>query len=155
MSALTAALCSCMADTRHLDFISIGSNGWKHTDTLTYTIPPLREIGDCGFSLLLHTDNYPYENVALDVTIRQDTTLLLHKEQNFLLDHNPAKRGIGHRCDYTLFIDNIALCDTLPATVTLVQQLVQDTLMGIREVGIRIGAPLYQSNGPEWRVDWN
>ena len=155
VSALTAALCGCMADTRYLHFISIAPDGWRHSDSLTYTIAPLPGVEQGALSLLLHTDDYPYENIALGVTVRQDTTLLLHKEQNYLLDHNPAKSGVGHRCDYTLFIDNITLCDTLPATITLTHHLDQPALTGIREVGIRLSSPLHQPGEPVWEVDWH
>lgn len=155
MSALTASLCGCMADTRHLDFISIGNDGWKHTDTLTYTITPLPEVELGGVSMLLHTEGYNYENIALNVTIRQDTILRYSKLHTYLLSHNQPKNGVGRRCDYTLPVGNITLCDTLPTTITLTHRLDQSVLTGIREVGIRIGAPLRQPDEPVWKVDWH
>lgn len=144
-----------MADTRQLSFIPIGHDGWAHTDTLTYTIAPMDYTKESGISLLLHTEGYEYKNIAIGITIRQDTTLLYHKQRSYLLSHNTPKNGIGHRCDYTLPIDNITLCDTLPTTITLTQQLDEPTLTGIREVGVRIGSPLHLSGEPVWRVDWH
>ncbi len=155
VSALIAVLCSCMADTRHLAFTSIGHDGWTHTDTLTYTITPLSGTAQCGLSLLLHTEGYDYENIALDITVSQDTTLLLHEQRSYRLDHNQPKSGIGRRSDYTLPVGNITLCDTLSTLVTLTHRLDQPTLTGIREVGIRLSAPLRQPGEPVWRVDWH
>lgn len=155
VSALIAALCSCMADTRHLAFTSIGHDGWTHNDTLTYTIAPLPGVEQGGISLLLHTEGYDYENIAINVTIRQDTILRYSKLHTYLLPHNQPENGIGRRCDYTLPVGNIALCDTLPTTITLTHHLDQPTLTGIREVGIRLSAPLRQPGEPVWEVDWH
>lgn len=151
---LTAVLCNCMGDTRHLTFLTIGHDGWRHTDTLTYTIAPQHGVEQSGLELLLHTEGYHYGNIALDITVSQDTTLLYHEQRSYLLEHNLPESGIGRRCDYTLPVGNITLCDTLPTTITLTHRLAQPTLMGIREVGIRISAPLRQPGEPVWRVDW-
>lgn len=155
VSALTAALCSCMADTQHLAFAPIGHDGWAHTDTLTYNVAPMSRTGQSGLSLLLHTEGYNYKNIALDITVSQDTTLLYHEQRSYLLNHNLPKNGIGRRCDYTLPVGNIALCDTLSTTIMLSHQLDQPVLTGIREIGIRISNPLRQPGEPVWKVDWH
>ena len=154
VSALLTVLCSCMADTRHLTFLSLGNEGWGYTDTLTYTIAPLSGIAESGLSILLHTEGYNYGNIALDITVCQDTTLLYHEQHSYLLEHNLPKSGIGRRCDYTLPVGNITVCDTLPTTITLTHRLDEPALMGVREVGILLSVPLRQPGEPVWRVDW-
>lgn len=161
VTILQVVLYGCMADTKHLVFASVNHSGWAHTDTLTYTITPLLKNNattpngcKSGISLLLHTQAYKYNNIALDITIRQDTCLLYHELRNYQLDNCQAKGGIGLRCDYTLPVDNITLCDTLPTTITLTQQLDQPLLLGIHKVGILIGAPTRKPGEPIWRVDW-
>ena len=152
--ALLTALCSCMSDTRHLSFVPISHDGWVQTDTLTYTIAPMAGAGKSGISLLLHTEGYAYENIAFDITIKQDTTLLHHEQRNYLLGDNLPQSGIGTRCDYTLPVGNFILCDTLPTTITLTGQLDLPVLTGLREIGIRIAAPMCEPGEPVWRVNW-
>ena len=154
VSVLLTALCSCMSDTRYLSFVSINHNGWGQADTLTYTIAPMAGAGKSGISLLLHTEGYAYENIAFDITIRQDSTPLYHEQRNYLLKDNLPQNGIGTRCDYTLPVGNFILCDTLPTTITLTSQLGLPVLTGIREVGIRIAAPMREPGEPVWRVNW-
>lgn len=152
--ALLSALCSCMNDTRHLAFASIGHDGWAHTDTLTYTIDPLTGTSKSGVYLLLHTEGYAYGNIALDICIQQDTAMLYHEQRNYILAQGEPKDGIGRRCDYTLPVGNVVLCDTLPTTITLAQRLDQPILTGIRDMGIRIASPMREPGEPVWRVDW-
>ena len=154
VSVLLTALCSCMSDTRHLSFVSISHDGWVQTDTLTYTVAPMVGAGKSGISLLLHTEGYAYENIAFDITIKQDTTLLHHEQHNYLLEDNLPQNGIGTRCDYTLPVGNFILCDTLPATITLIGKLDLPVLVGVREIGIRIAAPMREPGEPVWRVNW-
>lgn len=154
LSVMIANLCSCIADTRHLSFLSIGKDGWAYTDTLTYTIAPLNHVEKSGLSLLLHTEGYAYENIAFDITIYQDTILIYHEQRSYLLEPNLVQSGIGRRYDYTLPISNITLCDTLPTTITIAQQLDQPILTGIREVGIHISEPLRQPGEAVWKVKW-
>ena len=155
VSTLLAALCSCIGDTRFLAFIPMGQDGWAHTDTLSYTAKPLGNVKRCGISLLLHTEGYAYENIAIGITVQQDTTLIYHEQRHYLLKYQNPKKGIGRRCDYTLPIGNMELCDTLPTTITITQQLSQPSLTGIREVGICISSPLHQPGEPVWKVDWH
>lgn len=154
VSGLLAALCGCMSDTRHLSFVSIEHDSWTQTDTLTYTIAPMAGAGRSGIFLLLHTEGYEYGNIAFDITIKQDTTLLYHEQRSYLLENNRPKDGIGDRCDYTLPVGNFILCDTLPTTITLTGQLNQPILTGIREIGIRIASPMREPDEPIWRVNW-
>ena len=154
VSGLLAALCGCMSDTRHLSFVSIEYDSWAQTDTLTYTIAPMVGEDRSGIFLLLHTEGYEYGNIAFDITIKQDTTLLYREQRSYLLESNRPHKGIGNRCDYTLPVGNFTLCDTLPTTITLTSQLDPPILTGIREVGIRIAAPMREPGEPVWRVDW-
>lgn len=148
VSALLTTLCSCITDTEYLTFTSISQDGWTKTDTLNYIIPPLEDIESSGISLLLHTEGYPFENIALGITIQQDTNLLYREQRIYDLVQNQPKTGIGNRCNYILPVENISLCDTLPTTITLVQQLNHPFLTGIRKIGVHIGASIRKSGGP-------
>lgn len=154
VSGLLASLCGCMSDTRHLSFVSIEHDSWTQTDTLTYTIAPMAGAGRSGIFLLLHTEGYEYGNIAFDITIKQDTTLLYHERRSYLLESSRPHKGIGDRCDYTLPVGNFTLCDTLPTTITLTCQLDQPILTGIREVGIHIATAMSDPGDPVWHVNW-
>lgn len=154
VSGLLAGLCGCMADTRFMAFVSLGQKGWTYSDTLNYVIPPLRGAGECGVSILLRTEGYGYGNIAVVVDAYQDSAQLYHKLHHYLLGGTLSVEGIGRRCDYTLPVSNLVLCDTLPTTITLVHRMEQTTLMGVREVGVRIGALVDESGKESWRVIW-
>lgn len=154
VSAILAVMSSCMADTRYLTFLHIEHDGWSNTDTLTYTVSPLKGKENLGLTLLLHTEGYEYENVALEITIKQDTTLLYHEQHNYLLKQYLTKKGIGFRNDYTLPIGNIPQCDTIPTTIHLTHQLDQPILTGLREIGVCISSPIRQPGETVWKVNW-
>lgn len=155
--ALLAALSSCMADTEHISitFVPVEAKGWEHTDTLGYTMPPLKNADSCEISLLLHTEGYIYENIAFDITIYQDSILLYHEQRDYLLCDNLKAEGFGRRCDYKLPVGNFTLCDTLPTTIALMHRIDRPVLKGIREVGIYASTPIGQSGEVVWEVDWN
>ena len=155
VSALFTMLCSCIADTKYIAFTSIAQEGWLQGDTLCYTIPSLGGVGRGSVSLLLQTEGYAYENIALGITIQQDTTLLYHEERSYLLSNSQPKHGIGNQCSYTLSLGNVSFCDTLPTTITLVHHLDLPLLAGIRKVGVRLGTPVSEPGAPVWRVDWH
>ena len=154
VSVLLAILSSCMTDTQRIytTFIPISQKGWRQCDTLKYAMPPLKNTDNCDISLLLHAEGYNYGNIALDITIQQDTTLIYHEQRDYLLFENLPVEGFGRRCDYTLPIGNFSFCDTLPTTITLVHQIDQPLLKGVREIGVDISTPKREII---WRVDWN
>ena len=154
VSAMLIALCSCMKDMKHLSFVSIGHDGWAHSDTLNYTIEPLKGTSKCGVYLLLHTEGYAYSNIAFDICIQQDTVQVYHEQCSYLLAQNESKKGIGRRYDYTLPIGNIVLCDTLPTVITLTQRLDQPMLYGIRDMGICVTSPIRLPEEPVWLMNW-
>lgn len=155
VASVLLALCSCMADTRHLAFVSVAQEGWAQTDTLNYSVAPLVGVGECGISLVVQTENYAYENIAIAVAISQDSTLLYHQRHYYNLEEGAPKNGIGRRCEYTFPMGNVTLCDTMATTIALTHQLCDSLLMGISKVGIRIEKPLHQSGEVEWMFDWH
>ena len=151
---MLTALCSCMGNASYMVFRSVTGKGWDAMDTLTYPIDTLDGGGDYGMQLLLHTENYPYANIALNIVVKQDTVILLDTIASYQLDEEPATKGIGRRNDYVLPIGNVALCDTLPATILLTHRMADSQLIGIREVGIEIGSSIEKSDEIVWRVEW-
>ena len=80
---LMAMLYGCLSETHHLGFVSVGQEGWTSTDTISYVVPPLGTCEKHGVALLLLTEGYEYANIALDVTIKQDSVSLYHEQSNF------------------------------------------------------------------------
>ena len=155
VSVMLVLLYGCMTDPRYLSFIPIEKDGWDHTDTLTYSIPPLAGIGNNGIHLLFHTEGYEYRNIAIDVAVKQDSSQCYNRQISYLLDEMPSIRGIGRRCDYKLPVDDIVLCDTLSTMITLVHGMKDTKLLGVRKVGILVEESADASITESWNVDWN
>ena len=151
---MLTALSSCMSDVNYTAFRTIDSSKWGQTDTLTYQADTLKMSGMHGVQLLLHTEEYPYANIALNIVIKQDTTLLFDTVAIYDLTAETRTHSFGYRNDYTLSVGNITLCDTLPTTIQLTHQMTDSQLRGIREVGILIGAPIGLPKETVWRVEW-
>ena len=151
---MLAALCSCMGNAGYMAFRPVTGKGWRSVDTLTYRVDTLDRGGSYGMRLLLHTDGYPYENIAMNIVVKQDTTTLLDTVASYDLTEEPATKGLGHRNDYILPVGNVTLCDTLPATVHVAHRMADTLLAGIREVGIGIEEPIRRSDETVWRVEW-
>ena len=150
ISVMFATLCGCMADTRYLSFTSIEKEGWKRADTLSFCIPPLEDIEDKDIYLLLHTEGYKYENIAIGFSVSQDSNNLYNKQFHYLLGDYSSIKGLGRRCDYKLPTNKFGLCDTIPATITLVHEMEESILSGIHRVGILIEEPAKIS----WNANW-
>lgn len=151
---MLTALSSCMSDVSFTTFRTIDSGRWGQTDTLTIQVDSLEMSGKHGVELLLHTEEYPYANIALNLSICQDTTLLLDTIIAYDLAAELGTRSIGSRSDYSLLIGNIILCDMLPITMQLTHQMADSQLKGVREVGVRIGEPIGLPKETVWRVEW-
>ena len=123
-------------------------------DTLAYSVDTLDVNGSYGMKLLLHTDSYPYTNIALNIIVKQDTMILLDTVASYNLTEEIAMKGVGHRNDYILPIGNVTLCDTLPTTIHLTHRMTDTLLCGIRNVGIEIGEPVGGTNEIVWQVEW-
>ena len=151
---MLSALSSCMSDVSYTAFRTIDSSKWSQTDTLIYQTDTLEMSGMRGVQLLLHTEEYPYTNIALNIVIKQNTTLLLDTVALYDLTTEAKTHTFGCRNDYTLSVGNITLCDTLPTTIQLTHQMTDSTLRGIREAGILIGDPIGLPKETVWRVEW-
>ena len=158
---IPTCLCGCMGDTTHLVFSLIAADGWRATDTLHYSIMPTpqhqslssAEYHECGMSVLLHTDEYAYRNIAFRVIVEQDS-LLYDAHHTFMLGECEPVQGIGQRCDYTLPITNITYNDTLPLVISLQHNMDTICLPGIRSVGVRLGACNKMPGEIVWQVEW-
>lgn len=150
-----------MGDAKHLVFSPIMPDGWSAADTLHYALVPVPKCqplsatvyNEYGMSVLLHTENYVYRNIALRVIVEQDS-LLYDAHHAFMLDECDPIQGIGQRYDYTLPIANITYNDTLPLTILLQHDMDTICLPGIRSVGVRIGARNRMPGEVVWKVDW-
>ena len=151
---MLSAISSCMSDVDYMAFRTIASGRWSQTDTLTCLDDTLDINGMHGMQLLLHTEDYPYANIALNIVIKQDSTLLLDTIATYDLTAESCTHSLGLRNDYTLPVGNITFCDTLPTSIQLTHQMTDASLRGVREVGIRIGAPIGLPKETVWRVEW-
>ena len=151
---MLSALSSCMSDVDYMAFRTIASSRWSQTDTLTCLDDTLAINGKHGVQLLFHTEDYPYANIALNVVVKQNTTLLLDTLATYDLTSEACTHTLGSRRDYTLPVGNITFCDTLPTSIQLTHHMTDSSLKGVREVGIKIGAPVGLPKETVWRVEW-
>ena len=151
---ITVTLCSCMRDTRYMSFIPTG-DGWSMEDTLVVITDTLEKTKrKSGIELLLRTEGYDYANLAAHIRISQGTTVLHDETINAELRENSPVEGIGKRADYSIPITNLTLSDTTHTTIEIAQMMSDTLLMGIREVGIRIGSPVRHPGEVVWQVEW-
>ena len=106
-----------------------------------------------GVSVLLHTEEYAYKNIAFHITIKQDSTLH-DKQYAFMLSEGKQLKGIGRRRDYTFPIGNIVYNDTLPLMIDLQHSMDTPLLHGIHSVGILIGERNREPDEVVWQVQW-
>jgi len=107
-----------------------------------------------GFELLLHTENYRYANIGFHLSIEQDSIVLYSDSIHTMLGESNPTRGIARRCDYTIPITNLTLCDSMHTTIRVTHLMSEHTLKGIREIGIRIGSPVRRPGEVVWQVEW-
>ena len=151
---LATALCGCMKDTRQLTFATTEPDGWAAGDTLTLAIDTLTRTGTHGVELLLHTDGYAYTNLALHVSMVQDTTVLYDEQLTIDLKQMKQASGIAQRCDYVVPLANMELSDTTHTTVNVYHRMSDTLLCGIGRIGIRIGSPARRPGEVVWQVEW-
>ena len=151
---MLAALCSCMGNARYTVFCPIGPKGWRQTDTLTYAIDTLDINDECEIQLLLHTESYPYTNITLHMTARQDTLVVVDTIATYDLARESSTKGMGHRYDFLLSIGKITLCDSFPTTIHLTHRMTDTLLKGVRQVGIEIREQKMESDEIVWHVAW-
>ena len=154
IALIAVALCSCMSDTRYMSFIPT-RDGWGMADTLVVTTDTLEKTKrESGIELLLCTEGYDYANFAAHIRITQGTTVLYDEAINAELKESSPAKGIGRRADYSIPITNLSLSDTTHTTIKIAQMMSDTLLMGIREVGIRIGTPVRRPGEVVWQVEW-
>ena len=155
VTLFTVALCSCIEKGTHsLSFATIPPEGWEANDTLTFIADTLPRSTMKGFELLLHTENYRYANIGFHLSIEQDSIVLYSDSIHTMLEESNPARGIARRCDYTIPITNLTLCDSMHTTVRVTHLMSEHTLKGIREIGIRIGSPVRHPGEVVWQVEW-
>ena len=65
---LLFSLAACHDDTVYHTYQNLSSNGWNKQDTLEYTLPS--QLAGHTYELevgLRHTENYPYQDIWLEV----------------------------------------------------------------------------------------
>lgn len=143
-----------MSDTRYMSFIPT-SDGWGMKDTLVVITDTLEKTKqESGIELLLRTEGYDYANLAAHIRISQGTAVLYDETINADLKESSPVKGIGRRTDYSIPITNLSLSDTTHTTIEIAQMMSDTLLMGIREMGIRIGSPVRHPDEVEWQVEW-
>lgn len=143
-----------MKDTRQLSFVTTAPDGWTAGDTLTLVIDTLERGGTHGVELLLHTEDYAYTNLAMHLSIAQDTVLLYDGQLTFDLKQMEQSGGIARRCDYVVPIGNLELADSTHTTVSVRHRMSDTLLHGIGHIGIRIGSPARRPGEVVWQVEW-
>lgn len=151
---MLAALSSCMSDVSYMAFRTINPKGWCQADTLTYSIDSLERSGAYGMYLLLHTEGYSYANIALNIIVTQDSVVLLDTVARYDFSVSSAAHSVARRADYAFPLCDVELCDSSSTVMSISHLMSDDPLKGIREVGIRLEAPIHKPQEIEWRVSW-
>lgn len=151
----SAVLCGCMEkETHHLSFAPIHTDGWEVKDTIIFTTDTLQTSTKMGVELLLHTENYSFANIGFRISIEQDSIILYSDTIHTKLEESSPTKGLARRCDYTIPITNLALCDSTHTTIKVTHLMNEQTLKGIREIGIKIGSPVRHPGEVVWQVEW-
>lgn len=142
MVTLAAVLASCNAENRlYEDFHNVPQSNWGMQDSLTFVIGELAGSPSANLIAVKFNEEYEFSNCYLRVISKDSTGSMLDNKLVNMHLFNPKSGeplGDGFGSTYTRY-------DTLPFlfpenthTVTLLQYMRQDNLVGIEALGIKI-----------------
>lgn len=118
------------------------SEGWEKTDTLRFSIPPVKEDGKYQETLGIRSNNsFPFK--SLTVTVEQ-TVLPKGEKKNYTLncsitDDLGSKKGDGISLfQYEFPITKLDLQKGDSIEIAIVHDMKRDILPGLRDVGIML-----------------
>lgn len=139
---LLFSLAACHDDTVYHTYQNLSSNGWNKQDTLEYTLPS--QLAGHTYELevgLRHTENYPYQDIWLEVLYplspdrRPDT---LHLSLADKWGNWKGKGTAGNMYQFTCTQDHPLHLSRADSLLQVVHIMRDKSLKGISDVGMRL-----------------
>ena len=139
---LLFSLAACNDDTVYHTYQNLSENGWPKQDTLGYTLPS--QLTRHHYSLeigLRHTENYPYQDIWLEVLYpltpdkRPDT---LHLKLADKWGNWKGKGTSGNLYQFTFTANEPIYLSTADSMLQIVHIMRDKSLKGISDVGMRL-----------------
>lgn len=135
-------LVGCQGDIVYTVFKSLPNVGWEVDSSLCYQPVITDSVADYQMLITIrHTDVYPYQNLWLFVDIEQDSLLLTRDTiECYMANERGEWLGGGltvHELPL-LYSDNYQFANSGEYQISITQGMREDTLVGIKEVGVKI-----------------
>lgn len=135
-------LVGCQGDIVYTVFKSLPNVGWEADSSLCYQPVITDSVADYQMLITIrHTDVYPYQNLWLFVDIEQDSLLLTRDTiECYMANERGEWLGGGlsiHELPL-LYSDNYQFTNSGEHQISITQGMREDTLVGIKEVGVKI-----------------
>ncbi len=139
MLMLSLASCTATSD-ESTGFTTLPEQGWAYGDTVSFIIGPGRPV-DRGIVevSLRHDNNYPYRNVWLEMSYRQDETISRDTVNIELCDLYGRWHGKGFGASYQIsgrLPHRLTVDSCLEVNIRHIMRV--DTLKGIEMIGIKL-----------------
>ena len=135
-------LVGCQGDIVYTVFKSLPNVGWEADSSLCYQPVITDSVADYQMLITIrHTDVYPYQNLWLFVDIEQDSLLLTRDTiECYMANERGEWLGGGltvHELPL-LYSDRYQFANSGEYQISITQGMREDTLVGIKEVGVKI-----------------
>ena len=135
-------LVGCQGDIVYTVFKSLPNVGWEADSSLCYQPVVTDSVVDYQMLITIrHTDVYPYQNLWLFVDIEQDSLLLTRDTiECYMANERGEWLGGGltvHELPL-LYSENYQFGNSGEYQISITQGMREDTLVGIKEVGVKI-----------------
>lgn len=135
-------LVGCQGDIVYTVFKSLPNVGWEADSSLCYQPLIADSILNCQMLITIrHTDAYPYQNLWLFVDIQKDSVPLTRDTiECYMANERGEWLGGGlsiHELPL-LYSDNYQFTNSGEHQISITQGMREDTLVGIKEVGVKI-----------------
>ena len=135
-------LVGCQGGIIYTAFKTLPNTGWEADSSLCYQPVITDSIVDCQMQITIrHTDAYPYQNLWLFVDIEQDSLLLTRDTiECYMANERGEWLGGGltvHELPL-LYSDHYLFTNSGEYRISITQGMRNDTLTGIKEVGVKI-----------------
>ena len=135
-------LVGCQGDIVYTAFKTIPNTGWESDSSLCYQPVIADSILNCQMLITIrHTDAYPYQNLWLFVDIQKDSIPVTRDTiECYMANERGEWLGGGlsiHELPL-LYNDNYQFARIGEYQISITQGMREDTLIGIKEVGVKI-----------------
>ena len=135
-------LVSCQGDIVYTAFNTLPNAGWEADSSLCYQPTITDSVSDYQMLITIrHTDAYPYQNLWLFVDIKKDSVLLRRDTiECYMANERGEWLGGGlsiHELPL-LYSDSYQFANSGEHHISITQGMREDTLIGIKEVGVKI-----------------